>query len=949
MPKRRSLPLPNGWDVGRDFEGRTYFIDHVNRATTWVDPRDRLTKPQSFADCIGDELPFGWDQRYDPRIGVYFVDHNAQRNQIEDPRLQWRQLQEAMLKEYLLTAQEDVAAKKEMMEIKNHRLAIAQDEYLFLSSRLTNMLEAASSTNLAASSCTSLNSVASNASSLTKYDPDLLKADVSLAQQRVNRLRSELEQIRSDLTHQEQGLEVLTNIDEGLVNSGNVYTSDEARLIVEELVNIQKSLSSGEKEKEELMHNLSKIKDELLRISQSSTSVDDRFSSVESQTELSGEEPSLGARLAEMAMMRLNYDAARREVNRIQREIAELENQMAPGKTESDHDRLLLIQEKEQLLRELKSCSNSRRRDENETEIKRLTTELGWAIESSNRAISDRLKMHEKKTKLLQELSDAMRHAAALEDRLKSLSASTLSMSSSSSIGSLSSKEGSGSNLSFTDIYGLPYANESIATSLQDLHRRVMTVDSVTTKLNEVKLREHLTPIIETPRGFVSSAVSDESFAGDSGVFDANNNGTPDSEYQSTSVDTPQIQVKLKFSVEDEILLVGIEKAHNLAALGIPAGFRVFIKVALYPCSEDTCLTYKTDLIRDLVKPASIGEIFRFPVTLKRIQTQTVQVNIWGIGPLSQEECLGCAQVSLADFNPASSSTKWYNVLSFRFLSQTAGQPVVEMVESSDESTVISSQTSTLTRVEEQPNKTIIEITVVPEVRSAATNTDVGYLSALKKSQISNTPDSLFIQALKRSQTFTINRNRIMCRLNRSDSDSAMPLYSKKTPVFQRNTAERRSQRWRKISKVSPEDKKMPADASRTSIDLALDLQASKVRLSHLREELSKLKYLTTVLEDSRQNGTVPEWLQEEKMQRLLEHDQNSKLVQKTSRDIYRLRRSISGTEPANLAIFKEKMAFFTRPSASALPNVIAGPTVKSDEPQTRYEYTIDPVYGVQV
>ncbi|OQR72822.1 protein kibra-like, partial [Tropilaelaps mercedesae] len=40
MPKRRSLPLPNGWDVGRDLDGRTYFIDHVNRLTTWVDPRD---------------------------------------------------------------------------------------------------------------------------------------------------------------------------------------------------------------------------------------------------------------------------------------------------------------------------------------------------------------------------------------------------------------------------------------------------------------------------------------------------------------------------------------------------------------------------------------------------------------------------------------------------------------------------------------------------------------------------------------------------------------------------------------------------------------------------------------------------------------------------------------------------------------------------------------------
>ena len=36
-----------------------------------------LTKPQSFADCIGDELPFGWEVAYDKDIGQYFIDHNT--------------------------------------------------------------------------------------------------------------------------------------------------------------------------------------------------------------------------------------------------------------------------------------------------------------------------------------------------------------------------------------------------------------------------------------------------------------------------------------------------------------------------------------------------------------------------------------------------------------------------------------------------------------------------------------------------------------------------------------------------------------------------------------------------------------------------------------------------------------------------------------------------------
>lgn len=34
--------LPDGWDFGRDFDGKVYYIDHFNKKTTWIDPRDRL-------------------------------------------------------------------------------------------------------------------------------------------------------------------------------------------------------------------------------------------------------------------------------------------------------------------------------------------------------------------------------------------------------------------------------------------------------------------------------------------------------------------------------------------------------------------------------------------------------------------------------------------------------------------------------------------------------------------------------------------------------------------------------------------------------------------------------------------------------------------------------------------------------------------------------------------
>lgn len=95
----------------------------------------RFTKPQSFADCVGNELPLGWEETVDPVIGVYYINHfnrtfsiykikynrlamffffiNFQHThgvlectQLEDPRLEWRAVQEAMLRDYLHVAQD---------------------------------------------------------------------------------------------------------------------------------------------------------------------------------------------------------------------------------------------------------------------------------------------------------------------------------------------------------------------------------------------------------------------------------------------------------------------------------------------------------------------------------------------------------------------------------------------------------------------------------------------------------------------------------------------------------------------------------------------------------------------------------------------------------------------------------------------------------------------------
>jgi len=260
-----------------------------------------------------------------------------------------------------------------------------------------------------------------------------------------------------------------------------------------ELRNIQKSLSSGEKEKAELMQSLAQLKDELTRLQlcegspeASTLSLPQEKLSTASQTDLSGELVPIGTRLAEMARMRLQYDEARKRIQHIQQQLADLEEKVMPGQTESDKDKLLLFQEKEQLLRELRSITPRTRTQQDmkkiQCEIRRLEQDLNNALELSNKTITDRVRLHEEKQLLLQQLRDALRSMAMLEGQLKTLSASTLSVSSSSSLGSLSTTSSKGSlssGLSFTDIYGGPQclgstnSQQERPVDMVDLHRRV--------------------------------------------------------------------------------------------------------------------------------------------------------------------------------------------------------------------------------------------------------------------------------------------------------------------------------------------------------------------------------------------------------------------------------------------------------------------------------------------
>ncbi|KAM3720357.1 E3 ubiquitin-protein ligase NEDD4-like [Dirofilaria immitis] len=84
--------LPQGWDMQVAPNGRTFFIDHIRKTTTWIDPRDGQASATSYlkemrSDELG-ELPAGWEKRVHADGRIFYIDHNTRRTQWEDPRFE---------------------------------------------------------------------------------------------------------------------------------------------------------------------------------------------------------------------------------------------------------------------------------------------------------------------------------------------------------------------------------------------------------------------------------------------------------------------------------------------------------------------------------------------------------------------------------------------------------------------------------------------------------------------------------------------------------------------------------------------------------------------------------------------------------------------------------------------------------------------------------------------
>ncbi|NXE48355.1 KIBRA protein, partial [Casuarius casuarius] len=1008
----------------------------------------RYTKPLTFADCISDELPLGWEEAYDPQVGVYYIDHNTKTTQIEDPRVQWRREQEHMLKDYLVLAQEAIAAQKEIYQVKQQRLELAQQEYRQLHDVWEHKLG-------------SQTSLLSGSSSSSKYDPEILKAEIATTKSRVNKLKREVAHMKQELQYKEHGFQTLKKIDMKMSDTQGGYKLDEAQAILSEMKAIKKAITSGEKEKQDLIQSLARLKESFVNdrgsqsdlwasgvsLESSSPLLPRQYLDVSSQTDVSGNFiTSSNNQLAEKVRLRLRYEEAKRRIANLKIELAKLDSEAWPGVLDSERDRLILINEKEELLKEMRFISPRKwtrgEVERLETERKRLEEDLQTARDTQSKALTERLKLNSKRNQLIRELEETTRLVAMLHTQLKSLSTSMLSLSSSSSPGSLASSRGSlatssqdsSTSASFTDLYyeqleqleqldsdyqnkidlllegatgfrpsgyiTTIHENEVAKTHKADATGRIQALRSlsgtpksmtslsprsslsspsppcsplvidplltgdafsshmdfddaeISTNLSELTLNtgsgnyrleepragdKHLGQGVNTAGGTalkvacVSAAVSDESVAGDSGVYEASVQRPCVSEMvfdsdDAEAVGTAKVQIAMKYDDKNKQFAILIIQLSNAPALLLPQDQKVNIRVAVLPCSESTSCLFRTRLV-EASDNLVYNEVFWVSISYPALRQKTLRVDVCTVDKSHLEECLGGTQISLAEIcRSGEKSTRWYNLLSYKYLQkqnrknkqgnihsevpctgktdsvsalleQTAVElEAVEKKLEESRSTLTSGESWQDEEVPEQDETSENEAEEEEEFCAGKplweteesldsqlhmeisvkvdkeTNTESLAQSSTvvrpKDKRAANPPQTQFVRGstIIRSKTFSPGpQSQYVCRLNRSDSDSST--LSKKPP-FVRNAMERRSVRMKRPSVKSFSAERL----IRTSLDLELDLQTSKTWHDRLVQEISVLKELKEQLEQAQSQGEkeLPQWVKEDERFRLL-------------------------------------------------------------------------------
>ncbi|XP_010185670.1 PREDICTED: protein KIBRA, partial [Mesitornis unicolor] len=693
-----------------------------------------------------------------------------------------------MLKDYLVLAQEAIAAQKEIYQVKQQRLELAQQEYRQLHDVWEHKLG-------------SQTSLVSGSSSSSKYDPEILKAEIATTKSRVNKLKREVAHMKQELQYKEHGFQTLKKIDMKMSDTQGGYKLDEAQAILSEMKALKKAITSGEKEKQDLIQSLARLKDSFVNdresqsdlwassvsVEKSSPLLPRQYLDVSSQTDVSGNFiTSSNNQLAEKVRLRLQYEEAKRRIANLKIQLAKLDSEAWPGMLDSERDRLILINEKEELLKEMRFISPRKwtrgEVERLETERRRLEEDLQAARDTQSKALTERLKLNSKRNQLVRELEETTRLVAMLHTQLKSLSTSMLSLSSSSSPGSLASSRGSlatssqdsSTSASITDLYyehleqlDLDYQNKldlllegatgfrpsgcittirenEVAKTLKaDTTSRIQALRSlsgtpksmtslsprsslsspsppcsplmidqlltgdafssrmdfddaeINTNLSELTLNtgsgiyrleepreedKHLGQGINTAGGTalkvacVSAAVSDESVAGDSGVYEASVQRPCVSEVMvfdtddTEAVGTAKVQIAMRYDDKNKQFAILVIQLSNVPALLLQQDKKVNIRVAVLPCSESTSCLFRTRPV-EASDNLVYNEVFWVSISYLALRQKTLRVDVCTVDKSHLEECLGGAQISLAEIRKSEEkSTRWYNLLSYKYL-----------------------------------------------------------------------------------------------------------------------------------------------------------------------------------------------------------------------------------------------------------------------------------------
>ncbi|NXR09226.1 KIBRA protein, partial [Semnornis frantzii] len=553
----------------------------------------------------------------------------------------------------------------------------------------------------------------------------------------------------------------------------------------------------------------------------------------------------------------------------------------------------------------------------------------------------------------------------------------------------------------------MDFDDAEISTNLSEL---TLNSGSGNSRLEEPRTGDkHLGQGINTAGGTalkvacVSAAVSDESVAGDSGVYEASVQRPCVSEVivfdsdDTEAVGTAKVQIAMRYDDKNKRFAILVIQLSNVPALLLQQDQKVNIRVAVLPCSESTSCLFRTRPV-EASDNLVYNEVFWVSISYPALRQKTLRVDVCTVDKSHLEECLGGAQISLAEIcRSGEKSTRWYNLLSYKYLrkqnrksKQGNIHSEVPCTEKTDSVSALLEQTaveleavekkleesrSTLTSGESWQDEEVpdqeeqdeiseneaeeeeefcagkslweteeslnsqLHMEIAVKVDKETNTESLAQSSTVvrpKDKRAANPPQAQFVRGstIIRSKTFSPGpQSQYVCRLNRSDSDSST--LSKKPP-FVRNAMERRSVRVKRPSVKSCG----PERLIRTSLDLELDLQASKTWHDQLVQEISVLRELKEQLEQAQSQGEkeLPQWAKEDERFRLLlklvekrvekpEHKcelKADKMMRAAAKDVHRLRGQ-SRKEPLEVQSFREKMAFFTRPRINI-------PTLSADD-----------------